>query len=247
MSTSVRKQKSGDQLAVGDWLAPGEILDGAAEVLHVLKYRPKDTIAEDWHVHLVVREQGMVAPYADVVSGARLAELASEEDLAKYQEDAQRVALADQLHRLADLIVERKLPVPAHALSLRAYVRKASAVRVYADALGVEVQPRGSVKGTEAYWLVGGKSYEPGALEFSVHTSEVEPEPEPVADPTGLAYSRPADDPTPVSGARVEPHVGAVTEAGLVDETEMPDCSEECSRCEAEHLDDCPQYLWLIR
>jgi len=33
----------------------------------------------------------------------------------------------------------------------------------------------------------------------------------------GLDYSRPADDPTPVSGARVEPHVGAVTESGLVD------------------------------
>lgn len=43
----------------------------------------------------------------------------------------------------------------------------------------------------------------------------------PAADPTGLAYSRAddADDPTPVSGARVVPHVGGVTEDGLVDET----------------------------
>lgn len=41
----------------------------------------------------------------------------------------------------------------------------------------------------------------------------------------GLAYSRAddeQDDPTPVSGARVEPHVGAVTEQGLVDETPRP-------------------------
>ena len=51
------------------------------------------------------------------------------------------------------------------------------------------------------------------------------------AAPSPLLYSRPADDPTPVSGARVEPHVGAVTEAGLVDETEarpgwhVPGCS----------------------
>lgn len=42
---------------------------------------------------------------------------------------------------------------------------------------------------------------------------------EPV-DPTGQLYSREADDPTPVSGARVEPHVGGMTEGGLVDETE---------------------------
>jgi len=41
------------------------------------------------------------------------------------------------------------------------------------------------------------------------------------ADSTGLTYSREADDPTPVSGGRVEPHVGAVTDAGLVDETEV--------------------------
>ena len=40
------------------------------------------------------------------------------------------------------------------------------------------------------------------------------------AGPSPLLYSREADDPTPVSGARVEPHVGAVTDAGLVDETE---------------------------
>ena len=38
-------------------------------------------------------------------------------------------------------------------------------------------------------------------------------------DPTGLSYSREADDPTPVSGARVEMHTGAVTDEGLVDET----------------------------
>lgn len=44
----------------------------------------------------------------------------------------------------------------------------------------------------------------------------------PMADPTGLAYSRAddgADDPTPVSGARVAPHTGGVTDEGLVDET----------------------------
>lgn len=40
-------------------------------------------------------------------------------------------------------------------------------------------------------------------------------------DPTGLGYSREtdADDPTPVSPARVPLHTGAMTERGLVDET----------------------------
>lgn len=37
------------------------------------------------------------------------------------------------------------------------------------------------------------------------------------ADPTGLDYSREADDPTPVSPARVPLHIGAMTERGLVE------------------------------
>jgi hypothetical protein len=41
----------------------------------------------------------------------------------------------------------------------------------------------------------------------------------PAADPSGHGYSREADDPTPVSGGRIEPHTGGMTESGLVDET----------------------------
>jgi hypothetical protein len=44
----------------------------------------------------------------------------------------------------------------------------------------------------------------------------------PAADPTGLAYTRAddePDDPTPVSGGRIEPHTGGMTNRGLVDET----------------------------
>jgi hypothetical protein len=44
-----------------------------------------------------------------------------------------------------------------------------------------------------------------------------------IADPAGQDYGRAdtaeADDPTPVSGVRVPPHTGGLTEQGLVDET----------------------------
>lgn len=42
----------------------------------------------------------------------------------------------------------------------------------------------------------------------------------PMPNLTGLDYSREAGDPTPVSGGRVGMHTGAVTDAGLVDETD---------------------------
>jgi hypothetical protein len=45
------------------------------------------------------------------------------------------------------------------------------------------------------------------------------------AEATGLSYTRAddgPDDPTPVSGGRIELHTGGVTDGGLVDETEEP-------------------------
>jgi hypothetical protein len=48
----------------------------------------------------------------------------------------------------------------------------------------------------------------------------------PAADPSGHGFSREADDPTPASGGRIEPHTGGMTNRGLVDESEPgPTCS----------------------
>jgi hypothetical protein len=93
------------------------------------------------------------------------------------------------------------------------------------------------------------------------------PCPDHPADPTGLAYSRAddADDPAPAGGARVEPHVGAVTDDGLVDETEsltgaaiIADCVVTgwrgiCTTHQARHIASgeaecgCPVYPFLGR
>jgi hypothetical protein len=116
---SVRKQKSGDQLAPGDWLAPGELLDGAAEVLHALAYRPSENFREnEKHVHLVVRGQGNVAPYADVVAGGTLFDLATEADLAELREQAERAERIADIRALADWLEANSwvpLPYIAHA------------------------------------------------------------------------------------------------------------------------------------
>lgn len=223
--TNVRKQKSGDQLTVGDWLAPGQLLDGAAEVLHVLKYRPKDTIAEDVHVHLVVREQGMLAPYADIVAGNWLADLASEEDLAAHREAAERAERIAEIRALADFLeANLQVPVPdavdagAH-LDAR-HLNGPSVEASYATVL--DIAKRLDIKQEERLddRTVVRKAF--GRVVYSVIAWHPDGRPaEPDADPTGLAYScaDEADDPTPVSGARVEPHTGAVTEAGPIDET----------------------------
>lgn len=105
MTQTIRKQKSGDQLTVGDWLAPNELLDGAAEVLFAHAYRASADRSRDndgKHIQLVVREQGAVATYADVVSGNTLFDLASDEDLAALREKADRAARIAEIRALAD-------------------------------------------------------------------------------------------------------------------------------------------------
>lgn len=224
MEPTVRKQKSGDQLTPGDWLAPHELLDGAAEVLHVLAYRADYDRYEEKHVHLVVREQGRVAPYADVVGGGTLFDLATEADLAELREQAERAQKISDIRALAAWLEANPwAPMPnyydanAHLdarhpggpSETEAYAK----VREVADRLGVQVEERLDDRTTVS------KAFGPVTYQVIAWHADGRPaDPEPV-DPTGQLYSREADDPTPVSGARVEPHVGGMTEGGLVDET----------------------------
>lgn len=76
---------------------------------------------------------------------------------------------------------------------------------------------------------------------------------QPDADLAGLYYSREADDPTPVSPARVPLHTGGMVDGDrLVDETDskpMPRCLPGCRRTDrkygkgsSSHADGCPEW-----
>jgi hypothetical protein len=288
-----RKQKSGDQLAPGDWLAPGELLDGAAEVLHTLTYRPSDHFRRsdnEKHVHLVVREQDKVAPYADVVAGSTLFDLATEADLAALRESAERAQRIADIRALADFL-EAHPALPMNSLLVLQVASEqggdvwdsgdegAAEVRGWAEIMGAKVEEAaGLVEATRHFgsasykvvafqksgpWFNVGDRVVPRGWEKSqysraglnviatvVETKPITGSPRrrqqfraegadwcgggsmwnhsdgfellPDADPMGLSYTRAdeeADDPTPVSGGRIPPHTGAVTEGGLVDET----------------------------
>lgn len=221
---TVRRQKPGDQLAVGDWLAPGELLDGAAEVLYVHSWPASADRSRDntgTHVRLVVREQGSTPDYSDVVSGAAVFDLATDADLDQLRQQAQREELAAELRDMADKILNSAMPVPQYGITMHGSFNSPDEVRAAAEVFSLPVETRKPHAGIQTQeWPQGRKSYEKGIhLHWLTITEEPESEPEP--DPIGLAYSRAddADDPAPVSGARVEPHVGGLTDDGLVDET----------------------------
>ncbi len=84
------------------------------------------------------------------------------------------------------------------------------------------------------YWIDSG-----WAARMAAHETKDE-----VADPTGLTYSREADDPTPVSPARGGPvHTGVLVDGGeLVDVT--PAAEPKCTpACDAQMLPDAPTGL----
>lgn len=247
MNDTVRETKRADELKPGDWIAPRELLDAAAEVLHVLTYEKPDGTGST--VHLVVRKQGAVVPYTDFVHADMRFELATEADMAELREQAKRAQQIADLRQAVDFLDQRPwLPLPdvhVHAHLQDDAIENYRLVRELAEREGVELDTSlgdrtvlnlraGALYYSAIAWHQNGRPVEPEPLApHPTWPTEAELKPweslgpaagriaesmEP-ADPTGQLYSREADDPTPVSGARVEPHVGGMTESGLVDET----------------------------
>jgi hypothetical protein len=209
-----RVQKSADQLAVGDWLAPDQITDGAAEVLHALTYPAEGGT----HVHVVVREQGKAAPHVDVLSGNGLVDLATEAELAELREQAERTQKIADIRALADVLErERQIPMPSLD-GLHAWIAEdggpeqaLSELREIAALMGLEIR-QGS-KMSEAKIAIGSSV----SLQLVAWHPDGRPdEPQPVeADDLGDDFDRSqtadADETSvPVDSRRREPHAGAV-------------------------------------
>lgn len=231
MSDTVRETKTGDELKPGDWLAPEQVMERASEVLFAYVYPAAADGSRDnsgTHVQLVVREQGTSVPWPEIVAGSHLFSLATEADLAALREQAERAQKVADIRALADwLEANPSVPMPA---SLRTQASPGCEVLPEVDvwnsgAQGIaELERVAAIMGSEIvhYDERSDATKTFGRVEYSFIAWHKDGRPaEPEADPTGLAYSRAddADDPTPVSGHRVEPHVGGVTDGGLVDET----------------------------
>lgn len=306
MDQSVRKQKSGDQLTVGDWLAPEALMEGAAEVLFAYAYpasadRSRDNDGK--HVQLVVREQGKAEPWSEIVAGSTLFDLASEEDLAELREKAERAQKIADLRTFAGWLEANSWAPMPNYFDASAHLDERhpggpgvsesySTVCEVGDRLGLKPEERlgdrtvvrkgfGSLQYQVIAWHSDGRPAvpEPKRGTTCEELSDDESAPEHaevggwkgegpgtcgvecacgvtydnfdslaeasellarhIADPRGMDRSRSdedADDPAPVSPARVPPHVGAVTNEGLVDESE-PACPG-CGHPMAQHDED---------
>jgi hypothetical protein len=223
MTETVRETKRADELKTGDWLAATQIDGDGDRPTKVLDVHPF-TDTERQAVLLVYRTQNG-RPASCTADAAELFRLATEAEVRASQDDVRREHVAAQLRQLADLIVDKRLPLPGPyelANVTFHFGRQVEAVDRVAELLGTE---RTTAYGTTTVKLpstgkgllsIGWDAYAPKAKPAA--------DPVPVAsgDPTGLAYTRAddeADDPTPVSPGRVPLHTGGLVDGGqLVDE-----------------------------
>lgn len=184
---SVRNTKLASELESGDWIAkpPLACRDWFDEPLVRVRYATPVQGGRIVQVLIDVDDDCETARY----NADEQVPVATEAEIAEAAERAERHRLAYELHQLADLIVDRKLPLPQFSLSVHASLKTRADVRAVAEALGLEVRDR-SV-GAEVSWPQGRGSHERGVYaEF--YTTCDDPEP----DPSGLDYSREPDEPT---------------------------------------------------
>jgi hypothetical protein len=218
---SVRTIRRADELQVGDWLAATMSEDDFPTEVAALV--PFSTAEKGPMIEITYRQPDGDLGHWPVLPEAVLT-LATAAEVAEQQARAGRARVAAELVRLADLVLNHELPVtvagntPTVAFPLG---RDVAAVERVASVLGRKVDRIGR---NVSVWLS-----EPDELPVGVYWSAFEPKdavPDP--DPTGQLYSREVDDPTPVSGARGgELHHGAMTDGGLIDETEVVEARTE--------------------
>jgi hypothetical protein len=158
-------------LQPGDWIErePGEAL---MKVQHAHLYR----IGDEPVLLLICQRIGDRPRETKLVGDTmRRVRRARPDEATAAEEELQRHAIADELRELADLVLNPRVPLPAHGqVQVTFHMGDVAAVEAAAKAIHGEVRQnfRNLV---EATWPVGRQPYEPGLLaEFTAYRTEAE-------------------------------------------------------------------------
>lgn len=240
-----REVRPAQDIKPGDWLAAGQLFDGGpGKVLFAHPFL-RDGLR---HVAITTEETPGGAPVTDIWDHGAPVTLATEAEIAEAQQDEERAKFVAEVRDFATWMEERPwAPVPSR-FSVMVHLYDAAGidtVRAVAEHLGVEVES--SEDKTDA-------DVEIGCVEYSVIAWHRKPKPDADADPSGLGYSREADDPTPVSPARglnIGAPLSRIAEDGhKLDAETAPQCPPECDDLHTSgaptgldrswHADNCP-------
>ncbi|GAA2681918.1 hypothetical protein [Actinoplanes palleronii] len=212
-----RKALRADEVTRGDWIAPREAEDYPVETLATVDF---DTVQRGPEVELIYRQADGRLGHWTLTPGATVL-LATDDEVSDWRRNGRRSEFVDQLRACADMLSGTVLPMPANEYDkaeIRIAAKNVAEVAEIARTLGVEVEID-SANRHSAFFRPLGKA---SAVAIEWFDYDRTPKAKPV-DPTGLAYSREADEVDavrPISPGRGgAPQVGAMTDGGLVDET----------------------------
>jgi len=259
-TTDKRDTKPARDLEPGDWLAADEVVEQVCS--QVLSVHPYIEVELGSRV-MVAYANSEGTPTIMRFHAGDAVQLASPLELAEARVDGDRRTLTTHLYALADLIEHHDLPLPEQWAHLDFHFDNVEAVAEIGRRTGIPVVDDTAGRHSVTWPAEADRGGNKFRVEWFTYAKE--PEPEPAADPTGLDYGRgdtEADDPTPVSPARVPMHTGGVVDGGeLVDETPadptagvfdgLPDCSADCGdqplTQDSKHFEDCPRGQELDR
>ena len=178
-----------EQLAAGQHISDA---DGVHEVVHALSYRNGD--GRPW-MALTLRPLHVGQPWIARWQHGAAVHLATDEEIREYADMARRQAVADALHKLADDIVQKRLPLPSYTVFFSAGVLESRAdLDRWAAYIGGEV--RGGKPGDPIPAVTVDRPVA-GRLSLNMH-AQCQPEPEPEACPC-------LDQPEPVEAPPADP------------------------------------------
>lgn len=218
-----RKTKRADELAAGDWVTglAESLAGGNAQILTAYPYA--DDLGRT-RVLLTYLETGFRSPQTARLDSTEQVLMVTAERLAEAREQAERAEKIADIRAFADFL-EANPWAPLESLRMQwspdphgdvwnAGYRGIAELRKLAAQLGVSVDESCDDR------MQAAREFGPVEYRLIAWHKDGRPAEPQRDDPTGLLYQRPADDPTPVSPARGELHTGAVTDDGLVEESD---------------------------
>lgn len=182
---AARETRPAADLQLGDWVAADQLLNEAGDTIaapvEVLSVHPKnDSLYGPSHLVVFRLPDGDLITHNFTNADDDL-QLATKAELEEAKQEGRRQLIASQLHQLARLYAEGKMPLPRHSLQIHTSSVDMEQLAKIADDLGSKVEHSYNNR-YEVVWPAGHLSFQDGVhIEWSA-TKPEDPKPEPADD-----------------------------------------------------------------
>lgn len=183
-SAAEREPTPAQDVKPGDWIAGDPGLAGPAKVLFVHPFLQDGRR----RIAITYEETPDGRPASDIWEHGHPVRLATAEEIEASKVPSRRVQLVERLRSLADLIEQKQLPLADHWSHLDFHFKDVESIAEVAAKLATTVAIDSA--GRHSVIWNQERTDSPLRVEWFTYVRDDEPKPEPVADPSGLGFSR---------------------------------------------------------